>query len=292
VLNSLVGGGLAAKMALAAFPARTGGTLPAGTIIFGAGQATRTALATAGRQNGLLFRRLLNADVPSSTEPVEGSPRIAALTGAVNQDVWSLRDLGFAVDPISTATLNTAPTDPLVNYDLVWNTAGWPSAANPTARARLTAFFTNGGGYLGSGPNGANFLTAGGQTTGLTVATRGGSGRSGIIRWVNEGADSPITGAYPAEDTYIVDPPSWFTAVPASYSVDARLPATFDDLFLAGLWLFDAQSATAPGSPFVVHGVNTAGTARLVNFAMNPLYRADPEREWPMVGTAAYWAHQ
>jgi hypothetical protein len=25
---------------------------------------------------------------------------------------------------------------------------------------------------------------------------------------------------------------------------------------------------------------------------MNPLYRADPEREWPMVGTGAYWADQ
>jgi hypothetical protein len=24
-------------------------------------------------------------------------------------------------------------------------------------------------------------------------------------------------------------------------------------------------------------------------FAMNPLYRADPEREWPMLGSAAYW---
>ena len=23
--------------------------------------------------------------------------------------------------------------------------------------------------------------------------------------------------------------------------------------------------------------------------ANNPLYRADPEREWPMVGSAAYW---
>jgi hypothetical protein len=42
----------------------------------------------------------------------------------------------------------------------------------------------------------------------------------------------------------------------------------------------------------VAHGTNTAGTARLVSFAMNPLYRADPEREWPMVGTAAYWADQ
>ena len=121
----------------------------------------------------------------------------------------------------------------------------------------------------------------------LTVGTNGGNGRSGIIRWLNEGAASPIAGAYPAEDTAIVDPPSWFTAVPATYSVDARLPLT--DFFLAGMWQ-NPESTTAPGSPFVVHGTNTAGTARLVNFAMNPLYRADPERSWPMVGAGAYWA--
>jgi hypothetical protein len=26
-----------------------------------------------------------------------------------------------------------------------------------------------------------------------------------------------------------------------------------------------------------------------VSFAMNPLYRADPEREWPMLASATYW---
>ena len=54
----------------------------------------------------------------------------------------------------------------------------------------------------------------------------------------------------------------------------------------------EPDSSSAPGSPFVAHGTNTAGTARLVSFAMNPLYRADPEREWPMVGAAAYWTDQ
>ncbi|MGH7358674.1 MAG: hypothetical protein ACREJR_07670, partial [Candidatus Rokuibacteriota bacterium] len=290
-LNSLVGGGLTAEMALDAFPARTGGTLPAGTVLFGADHATRVKLATAGRENGLLFRRIVSDDIPSDTDPIDGAPRIAVIAGAVNQDVWSLRNLGFDANPVgTTTTINNSPTDPLVGYDILWNTGGWPSAALPTARARLTAFFAAGGGYLGSGTGGASFLTAGAQVTGLTVATRGGNGRSGIIRWLNEGAASPITGAYPAEDTYIVDPPSWFTAVPASYSVDARLPLT--DFFLAGLWLFDAESATAPGSPFVAHGMNIAGTSRLVSFAMNPLYRADPEREWPMVGAGAYWADQ
>ena len=83
------------------------------------------------------------------------------LTAAVNQDVWSLRNLGFTADPFSTATLNTALTDPLEGYDVVFNTANWPSAANPLARTRLTAFFARGGGYLGAGANGGNFLTTG-----------------------------------------------------------------------------------------------------------------------------------
>jgi hypothetical protein len=131
----------------------------------------------------------------------------------------------------------------------------------------------------------------GAQVAGLTAASRSGSGRSGIVLWNNEGGvTSPIVGAYPAQDTAIVDPPAWFTAVPASLSVDARLPLT--GFFLAGMWLLDAQSATAPGSPLVAHGLNDGGTARVTVFAFNPLYRADPEREWPMASAAAYWADQ
>jgi hypothetical protein len=288
-LNSLIGSGLTAEMAEEAFEAQTGGTLPAGTVLFAADHATRVKLATAGRENGLLFRRIVSDDFPTDTDPIDRVPRIVALTGAVNQDVWSLRNLGFPVDPISTATINSAASDPLVNYDVIWNTGNWPGTTQPTARTRLTAFFANGGGYLGAGTGGANFLTAGAQVTGLSVGTNGGNGRSGIVRWLNEGADSPIAGAYPAEDTAIIDPPSWFTAVPATYSVDARLPLV--NFFLAGMWQ-NPEATTAPGSPFVAHGTNTAGTARLVNFAMNPLYRADPEREWPMVGAGAYWADQ
>ena len=288
-LNELIGGGLTAKMALTAFPAKTGGTLPAGTVLFAADPATRVMIASAGRDNGLLFRRIVTEDFPSSTDPIDRVPRILALTGAVNQDVWSLRNLEFPVDFMTTATLNSALTDPLVNYDVIWNTGNWPGTTQPTARARLTAFFAAGGGYLGSGTGGASFLTTGAQVTGLTVGTNGGAGRSGIIRWLNEGSASPIAGAYPAEDWAIVDPPSWFTAVPATYSVDARLPLT--NFFLAGMWQ-NSEATTAPGSPFVAHGMNNAGTARLVNFAMNPLYRADPEREWPMVGAGAYWADQ
>lgn len=127
--------------------------------------------------------------------------------------------------------------------------------------------------------------------TGFTAATRTGNGRSGIVYWDNTGgASSPIVGTYPAQDTAIVDPPTWFTSLPATMIVDGRLLAS--GFFAAGFWEIDSLSATAAGSPVIAHGTNTAGTARLTLFAMNPLYRADPEREWPAVGAAAYWADQ
>jgi hypothetical protein len=70
-------------------------------------------------------------------------------------------------------------------------------------------------------------------------------------------------------------------------TADGSLPLT--GFFLSGLAPFDWTAAGAPGSAVVAHGTNTAGSARVVSFAMNPLYRADPEREWPMLASATYW---
>ena len=60
-------------MALTAFSAKTGGTLPAGTVLFAADRATRDKLAAAGRANGLRFRRIASEDFPSSTDPIDSS---------------------------------------------------------------------------------------------------------------------------------------------------------------------------------------------------------------------------
>jgi hypothetical protein len=258
--------------------------------VFAADDATKNRLAATGRDAGLRFRRVAAAALPQ-LEPAERVPRIAVLTNAANQDLWVLHNLGFVADVLPTAVLNGAADDPLANYDVVWNTGNWPSAANATARARLTAFFAAGGGYMGAGTGGASFLTTGGQVAGLTTANRaaGNVGRSGIVYWDNVGgAASPLVGTYPSRDTAIMDPPTWITALPATMQADGRLPTS--GYFAAGLWSPDAESASAPGSAVIAHGTNTAGTARLAVFAMNPLYRADPEREWPMVGSAAYWA--
>jgi hypothetical protein len=118
-------------------------------------------------------------------------------------------------------------------------------------------------------------------------------GWSGIISWDNHHPGTgQITGAYPSRDRAIVDPPVWFTGVPSTWTVDGSLPLM--GFFLSGLWKFagDAQSASAPGSPMIAHGPNATGSSRMTTFAMNPLYRADPEREWPMLASAALWADQ
>lgn len=144
-LNRLVGDGLSAQLALSAFSGASGTALPAGSAIFSADSATRTVLDRVGKDVGLRFYRVTASLLPS-LDPIDRSPRIAVLTGAVNQDVWSLRDLGFTADPISTGTLNTAVDNPLANYDVIFNTGSYPSIANPTARARLEGFFAGGGG--------------------------------------------------------------------------------------------------------------------------------------------------
>jgi hypothetical protein len=290
--NTLIAGGLEAKLATASFRTSPGGVAPAGSVIFRASAAQR--LDAVGEEAGVWFRPI-NGPLPTR-EPIERVPRIAVIvtqlaqagttTPGVDQSVWSLRNLGFVADPYNVATLNTAATDPLPGYDLVFNTGNWPSAANPTARSRLTSFFASGGGYIGAGTGGASFLTTGGQVAGLAATARGGSGRSGIVTWNNSGgAGSVVTGAYRAADTAIMDPPTWFSSV-GTLTVDGSLP--FTGFFLSGLWNKTEQTG-AGGSAVIAHGTNTAGTARITSFAMNPLYRADPEREWPMLGSAAYW---
>lgn len=294
-LNSLVAGGVAAQFAMSPFAAASGGTLPAGSAIFGASDAA--ALAASGQANGLVFRRV-TGPLPA-VDPIEGVPRIAVLTSAVDQSVWSLRNLGFTADPVatnSTSALNTAAANPLANYDVVFNTANWPGSTAPTSRARLAAFFASGGGYIGAGTGGASFLgaTSSGQFSGLTAASQSGGGQSGIFYWTNTGgAGSPIVGSFPAQDTAIMDPPTWFSAVPATASIDGRLLGDTTSTFASGLWRFP-RTASAANAPIIVHGTSTAAgsTARITAFSLNPLYRADPEREWPAVASAAYWSDQ
>jgi hypothetical protein len=287
-VNELVRDGAEAWIATEA-----SGAGPAGTVIF---RAAKARLDRVGEERGLTFAALRGA-LPAR-ERIERVPRFAVITGSggVDQSTWVLRQLGFDADPLSVALLNTAATDPLAGYDVLFNTSAVPATnadgepINAVARTRLSSFLAAGGGYISGQSAGANLLASLGQVTGLAATSNsgGGNGYSGIALWENTGgANSVITGAYPAQDTLIMDPPTWLTAVPATMTVDGRFVT--GDFFLSGLFPGN-ESSSAAGSAVIAHGTNTASTARLVVFANNPLYRADPEREWPMVGSGAYWA--
>ena len=290
-LNGALADGLTAELATAPFTNVFGDQLPAGTVLFPA--SARNALEDIADDTGIDFTGV-RGTLPAR-EPIDRSPRIGVLANALTQEIWVLRQLGFTADPITTAALNDAAgPDPLAGYDVIYNLSGVPGAANATYRSRIAAFLAAGGGYIGGGLGGANFLgpTGVNQVAGLTATIRQVRGWSGIINWNNSASGTgQITGAYPSQDRAIVDPPTWFTSVPAGWTVDGSLPMT--GFFLSGLWkLDDGMSPTAPGAAVIAHGSNTAGTARLVSFAMNPAYRADPEREWPMLASAALWADQ
>ena len=61
------------------------------------------------------------------------------------------------------------------------------------------------------------------------------------------------------------------------------------DYLASGHW--PNPDPSAGGSPVIIHGPNTAGTARVTLFGIDPLFRAHPERSFPAVSGRLLWAH-
>jgi hypothetical protein len=319
--NELIGNGVPARLALEPFETRSG-DMPAGSILFA--ESARAQIRAAGREAGLWFEPV--EGLLPQREPIERVPRIACLCSALEN--WALETrLGFVSDQFTNTSVGSAPTSPLVNYDVIYNTnQGYPVddpvedtpeelAVKAAARERYAAFFASGGGYVGARINGAEFVapeTGGSQLEGLQAEWQGRSSQagkateneealleafgrvtpvlqedvSGIIYWDNEGRErSPITGAYPDRDTALVEDPVWFTDVPEDVMVDGRLPAS--DYLASGHW--PNPDPSAGGSPMIIHGPNTADTARITLFGIDPLFRAHPERSFPAVSEGFYW---
>jgi hypothetical protein len=311
-INQVLGAGVAARLATQPF-ATTSGDMPAGSVLFAAD--ARARLRAAGRDAGLWFEAV-SGPLPQ-LEPIERVPRIACLCSPLEN--WALENrLGFSADRWTNDSIGAAASDPLVDYDVIYNTnETYPedTPENAELRARYAAFFARGGGYVGARVSGASFLVGSGaaQLVGLEARSQGSAasdgktdedvdrllesfGRvtpvfqvdvSGIVHWDNEpGATSPIVGSYPARDTALVEDPVWFTGVPPDLTVDARLPAS--GFLAAGHW--PNPDPSAGGSAVIVHGPNAANTARIALFGIDPLFRAHPERSFPAVSAGFYWS--
>ena len=311
-INELVGSGVEARLATEPFETRYG-EMPAGSVLFS--EDDDRELRSAGRAAGLWFEPL-RGFLPDR-EPIERVPRVACLCSALER--WALEDrLGFVADRTWTNNqIRAEANDPLVNYDVIYNSAQtYPqdTPANAIVRERYQAFFARGGGYVGARINGAQFLVGegAGQVAGLQAEWQGRAsspgkatenvdelidafGRvgpvfqedaSGIVYWDNEQREnSPIVGAYPARDTGLVEDPVWFTDVPDDVTVDGRLPQS--DYLASGHW--PNPDPSAGGSPIIVHGPNRTGTSRITLFGIDPVFRAHPERSFPAVAGGFYW---
>jgi Zinc carboxypeptidase len=297
VLNVLRSG-VDGQVAEAAFTSASAGSMPAGTMIFPDDAATVVALEAAGRAAGVFFERGLGG-MPAGTQ-LDEAPRVAILVDSSNpvesDTSWSLRqifgpDVGFVSVTSGANSLQNAATDPLESFDVIYNTGQTYPQGN-TARARLSAFFERGGGYIGTSQSASNFAFLAGAHPALikgnlTQGTDGAGG--GIALWDNVGASSPLTGAYPARDNlYLPSNVTWFASLPTGTVVDGRYLPSVDSMFVAGLWL--DRDRKAAGAPIIAHGTTLVGS-RYLALATNPFSRGDAEREWPLIGQAALWSN-
>ena len=296
----LLRSGVDGAVAEAPFVSASAGAMPAGSLIFPDDHATAAALQAAGKAAGIYFERGRGA-MPATTNLAE-APRVAILVNSANpsesDQSWSLRqifgpDVGFVSVVSGANSLQNAATDPLEDFDVIYNTGqNYPSATNATARQRLRDFFQRGGGYIGTSQsaNNFNFLNTAQPALIQGTLTQGSdSAGGGIALWNNVGINGPLTGGFPPTDTlYLPSNVTWFSSTPTGSVIDGRYLPSTEAMFLAGLWR--DRDANAANAPMIVHGT-TEVASRYLGLATNPFSRGDAEREWPLIGQAAFWSN-
>ncbi|WP_241661239.1 M14 family zinc carboxypeptidase [Thermomonospora catenispora] len=207
-------------------------------------------------------------------------PRVAAAASA--DDVFSLQEMGFAVTPVSTATLN-AGFD-WSSVDVLYVSSGLNHGQLTAQARRALEDFLAGGGVVARGATGASFNAAAGLLTATAVAGRGDA--NGTVSVVNAGG--PITGG--SAPYSFVYSPRWFTDLGPEVTVEQRFAG--QGPLIAGHWRAGADGAGGPeaarGQATVIRGVDERGAA-VVLFGTEPLFRNHPKGLFPQVARALLW---
>ncbi|WP_327581155.1 M14 family zinc carboxypeptidase [Nonomuraea sp. NBC_00507] len=239
--------------------------------------AARQAAATVSDRYGVAF---------TPAGPATGTPlapvRIAAAASA--DELFTLREMGFTVTPVSTSVLN-AGFD-WSGADVLYVSSGLSYAAlNPAARTALDAFLATGG-VITRGGTGAAFNAAAGLLTATAVAGRGDA--NGVVRVTSSAG--PVGGGSP-EHSFVYSP-RWFTALGAEVTVEQSYAT--DGPLVSGHWRPNAADGTggpdaARGQAAVVSGRDERGAA-VVLFGTEPMFRNHPKGVFPQVARALYWS--
>jgi hypothetical protein len=162
----------------------------------------------------------------------------------------TLAAMGFEARPVTATTLTTVLTDD-VDVLLVGGTLN-PTSLNSANRAALDAFLARGGGIVGSGTAGAQFVNNAGLLT--VTSTAAGGIASGVANVVNHGG--PISnGAMPY--SFILQP-VWYSNIGANGIVEQTYAA---DPLLAGWWPRTGNTGrnNAAGKASIVRTTTAAG---------------------------------
>ncbi|HVM27667.1 MAG TPA: M14 family zinc carboxypeptidase, partial [Mycobacteriales bacterium] len=158
-----------------------------------------------------------------------GTPlsRTVIAAAAAPDELKVLRDMGFEVRPVSTASLN-AGTEALRGAGVLYVSSGLVYNSLTAARRAEVQEFLETAGLVTRGTTGATFNTQAGM---LTVSTAAGPGNAnGVVNVVNTGG-AVTSGALPQTFVYT---PRWFTNLGPEVTAEQRYAAT--DLVVAGHW--------------------------------------------------------
>jgi hypothetical protein len=196
---------------------------------------------------------------------------------AAADELEVLRDMGFEVRPVSTASL-AASTTPLEGADVLYVSSGLVYDSLTSERQPEVQAFLRTAGVVTSGLMGATFNAQAGL---LTATSAGGPGNAnGVVRVVNAG--SPVTaGALPHSFVYS---PRWFTRLGPEVVAEQRYAAS--DVVVAGHWIGTTNGpSAAAGQASVLRGKDERG-ASVVLFGTEPMFRDHPKGLYSQVARA------
>jgi hypothetical protein len=209
------------------------------------------------------------------TDAVLMEPQSIAIYGDEGLE-HALQTLGFDFDAVGRSDLNEGA---IAGYDLFINDGLRWSRLDGAGQASMSAFFADGGDYVGLGYLGRAIAFA--NHAGITDVEYEGIDGDGIVEIVHNGLD-PLAAGFLQDDYALVYRSVWFTGW-EGLEVTASIG---DGILVAGFWE-DWESSGAGGMPIVIH-TDLTEDSDVVLIGYDATFRGHPENTFRMLGNAIF----
>ncbi|MEE4357351.1 MAG: M14 family zinc carboxypeptidase [Desulfococcaceae bacterium] len=265
--NALINRGGAVYRSENAF-ADSGRTFGSGTFIIPADSALADELA-----RDYALKVLVLSAVPENAVELK-KQKIAV--AADNGTEWALKSLGFDFDSITSEELKA---EHIADYDLFINSGLAPEDLSDEGKTGLTAFFENGGDYIGIQADGIDFASA----AGLTSAVYTTDWSADCIVNIDYDTANPVAAGFRSNDYAFGLYPVYFTEIPEGVSAVARIAS--EDSVTAGFWP-GWQEKEIGGKAVILY--ETAGQRDVILIGIAPSFRAYSQNTFRLIGNAIF----